>query len=142
MPLSGPPRDWSDARAKVEAEGRCRNCGRSGDEVKLEFDHAFGRRYDEPMPCKTCKGTARRLAGAGPCVRCGGTGLSKTLYVNPLAGVPLCGPEADPNSCHGKKHRREIELLPLMTAEEQAYAVLKLGGIMAALNALTIGNIG
>jgi hypothetical protein len=37
-------RDWSDAREKVEREGRCRVCGcRDG----LQFAHILGRRYDD-----------------------------------------------------------------------------------------------
>lgn len=127
-------RDWADARAKVDAEGHCRACGRpDSHEHPLEADHVSGRKYDDYATCKTCQGTGRKLANSGACGRCVGTGKSKTVkYVDPLDIVPLCGPEWDPTSCHGKKHRRELDLLPILNAEEQARVVLHLGSIMAA----------
>lgn len=62
---SQPKRDWSDARAKVDDEGRCRiNSGCMG---SLEAAHVIGRKCDEP----------RNFHG-------------KTLYVHPDSVVPLC----------------------------------------------------
>lgn len=63
MSRSQPDRDWTDARAKVELEGRCRVCGSS---YGLEAAHVMGRKYDQPLHSGT-----------------------KTLYVNPLDIVPL-----------------------------------------------------
>jgi len=36
-------RDWSEARAKVDAEGRCRVCGWGEGLVKLEAAHVISR---------------------------------------------------------------------------------------------------
>lgn len=36
-------RDWSRARAKVEAEGRCRSCGRGESAYRLEAAHIVPR---------------------------------------------------------------------------------------------------
>ena len=126
MNLGGPPREWADARLKVEAEGCCRKCDRVLPPDRLEFDHVIGRQYDDPMTCGTCKGSRRRLAGAGPCTVCKGSGLSRTLYVDPDSGIPLC------NSCHRAKHRGEFDLLPLLTLAEQLYCVRKLEGLEKA----------
>lgn len=62
---SEPKRDWTDARAKVEIEGRCRRCG--GEPPHLEAAHLVGRKLDEPHPDGT-----------------------KRLWVNPDRIVPLC----------------------------------------------------
>ena len=58
-----PRRDWSAARAKVEAEGVCRVCRRPNPEAA----HVTGRKHDKP--------------------KAGG----KTLYVKPESVVALCG---------------------------------------------------
>lgn len=57
-------RDWSDAHAKVELEGRCRVCGT--DRLRREAAHVIGRRYDSER---------------------GGV-----VYVEPDDVVPLCAP--------------------------------------------------
>lgn len=38
-------RDWTEARAKVDREARCRCCGQSG--VRLEAAHVIGRKHDD-----------------------------------------------------------------------------------------------
>ena len=58
------PRDWKDARAKVEAEGLCRRCGANRG---IQAAHISARRHDQP-------------AKPG----------QKTLWVNPDSVVPLC----------------------------------------------------
>lgn len=132
---NGPQRDWADARAKTDEEGCCRNCRkRAVDGAKLETDHTIGRKYDQPMVCVTCRGSSRRLAGAGPCTRCKGRGYLKTLYVKPAATIPLC------DECHRAKHRGEIDLLPLLHLDEQLYAVEMLGGVALAYDRLTIAG--
>lgn len=127
MMLGGPPRDNKDARAKVYAEGKCRNCGRTDEQVPLEFAHVSGRRFDEPKPCKICNGTGSRFES--PCAVCDGRGVTKTRYVHPDDGIPLCGPHADPRSCHAKDHKGEIDILPLLTVAEQLRAVKHFEGI-------------
>lgn len=61
MRRSQPKRDWTDARAKVEAEGRCRLCGITRG---LQAAHTIGRVHD-----------AKRGA---------------TRWVDPDGIVPLC----------------------------------------------------
>jgi hypothetical protein len=65
MKRSQPKRNWADARAKVSAEGVCRNCG---NDYGLEAAHVWGREADEPTID-------------------GGT----VLWVKPSRIIPLCG---------------------------------------------------
>lgn len=61
--MMGPKRIWKDARAKVEAEGRCRICHI---ERGLQAAHVTRREFDAPKPGQ------------------------KTRWVNPDSIVPLC----------------------------------------------------
>ena len=63
---SQPRRDWREARAKVEAEVRCRVC--KGSPPHIEAAHVIGREHDEPLSAET-----------------------KVLWVDPERIVPLCG---------------------------------------------------
>lgn len=63
--MMGPKRDWSDAREKVEDEGKCRACGITRG---LQAAHISRRSFDSPKPGR------------------------KTLWVNPDSIVPLCPP--------------------------------------------------
>jgi hypothetical protein len=115
---SQPKREWGDARAKVELEGRCRVCGYGSD---LEAAHIMGRKYDRPI-----------------------SEGSQTLYVDPLCIVPLCGNGYDENleldrGCHSRYDAHELDLLPHLAPEEQARAVLDAGGIEAARRRLAPG---
>ena len=103
MKRSQPKRDWTDARAKVDAEGKCRRCGLG---AYLEAAHVTGREHDRPK------------------------GNGRTRYVHPDSVVPLCGPF--PMGCHGMQHRHEFDLLPLLTLREQLRAVEDCGGIELA----------
>jgi hypothetical protein len=109
-PRSEPDRDWTDARAKVEAEGCCRICKCS--DRKLEAAHILGRKYDEP---KVSKRTGEIL---------------KELYVYPDRIVPLCGPF--PAGCHGEVDYNRVNLVHHLTIEEQLQAVKDAGGIAPA----------
>jgi len=109
-----PKRDWTDARAKVEAEGCCRICKRS--DRKLEAAHVLGRQHDEP---KVNKATGETL---------------KELYVDPNRIVPLCGPF--PEGCHGDVDYNRVNLVHHLTIEEQVQAVRDAGGIAPAFTAL------
>ncbi len=131
MTLGGPPRDWRDARAKVDAEGKCRACGRPDTQVDLEAAHVSGRRFDEHKACTTCRntGTVTINGKLRTCGVCKGRGHQKTLYVDPVRIIPLCGPESDPRTCHGKEHAGTLELLPLLKLDEQLQAVKDFGGI-------------
>ena len=68
----------------------------------LEMAHITGRRNDQPKP---------------------GT---KTLYVHPDSIVPLCSVD------HRAYDARELDLLPYLTTEEQARAVLDAGSLTLA----------
>lgn len=49
--------------------------------------------------------------------------------------MPLC--PASVSDCHGRYDRHELDLLPYLTVEEQARAVLDAGGIVAAYRRVT-----
>jgi hypothetical protein len=98
----GPRRDWTAARAKVDAEGRCRLCG-----------------------CRD----RRKLEAAQPKVTAAGRVL-KVLYVDPDRVVPACGPF--PAGCHGDVEFHRIDLLPHLTTAEQVRAVADAGSIETA----------
>lgn len=101
-----PRRDWSDARQKIEKEAVCRRCLRpEGSGRKLEAAHIIGRRHDEP-----------RVEGS----------TAKVLYVHPDSVIPLC------RDCHTAYDAHRIGILPFLTREEQARAVLDAGSIESA----------
>ena len=82
----------------------------------------------------------------GRCRRCRNTRNVEAAHIIPRSRVgpphgddprnivPLCGPF--PGGCHGKQERGEFELLPLLTRDEQAYAV-ELVGLGEAWRRLT-----
>lgn len=96
-------RDWSDARQKVDAEGRCRVCLR-GDK-KLEAAHILGRRYDRP-----------RVEGS----------TTKVLLVHRLSVIPMC------SECHYAYDSHRLSILKYLTSEEQVRAVEDAGSIELA----------
>lgn len=106
---SEPKRIWTDARAKVDLEAKCRVCGWTPIHTEeLDAAHAMGRKYDRPAHTGT-----------------------KTLYVNPLDIVPLC-PAFAPERCHQRFDAHELDLLPHLALEEQTRAVELAGGIEQA----------
>jgi hypothetical protein len=116
-------RDWSDARRKIEDEGRCRLCSVTG--VKIDAAHVLARRYDRP-----------RVAGSS----------TKVLYVHPDSVLPLCsdsvvesstGPDGVPENrvrpgCHTRYDAGEVSILAVLTPDEQLRAVQDAGGIELA----------
>lgn len=108
-------RDWTLARAKVEAEGRCRlnahltpyYAERQTKDGKcdgpIEAAHVVEKRYDD-----------------GPTVQ-------------PCDIIPLC------SFHHARYDARRLSILELLTNEEQAAAVAKLG-IIRALKRTTSGT--
>lgn len=110
-------RDWTEARAKVDGEGLCRAAGstfggaRGGDcSGQLHAAHVIGSAHDEPHP--TRRGWA---------------------VVRAADVVPLCTVH------HLAYDARSLDLLPYLTPEEQARAVLVAGGIVSALLRTTSG---
>ena len=99
-------RDWSDARRKVEDEGRCRRCLRPPSyDRKLEAAHVIGRRHDKP-----------RVEGS----------TTKVLYVHPDSIWVAC------SDCHRAYDAKEIGILPFLTLAEQVRAVQDAGSIESA----------
>lgn len=116
---SQPRRDWTDATAKVEAEGCCRVCG---DTWNLEAAHIIGRVHDQP-----------KLVA-----RAGGIHRSDTLYVHQNSVVPLCGPKPSGwPGCHQKYDSHSLDLLPYLTTEEQVRAVADCGSVLTMLKRTT-----
>lgn len=109
MKRSAPKRDWTDARAKVEAEGRCR-LGPEGCEGKLEAAHIVGRAYDQWHPHK-------------PHV--------DQLYVNPDSIAVLC------TRHHREYDLHQTSILETLTTDEQVRAVADTGSILTALKRTT-----
>ena len=104
-------RDWSDARRKVDDEGKCRACGRpSAYDRTLQAAHILGRRYDRP-----------RVEGS----------RSKVFYVHPDSIVPLCStPQGD--GCHQLYDAHRLSILSVLSLEEQVRAVSDAGSIESA----------
>lgn len=133
-------RDWAEAHAKLEAEGKCRVCKRS--DVKLEKAHTIGRKHDRPRPCSCCDNGGRFYIEGGPtgvrvsdvCPVCNGSGVdpSGMLWVNPHDTVPLCGPATDAGTCHNAYDSHKLDLLPYLTLQEQLAAVKAAGGLELA----------
>ena len=104
-----PRRDWSDARQKVQDEGRCRLCSATG--IKIDAAHVLGRRFDRP-----------RVEGSS----------TKVLYVHPDSIVPLCASTPDRVGCHYRYDAGEVSILAVLTRAEQVRAVQDAGGIELA----------
>jgi hypothetical protein len=96
-------RDWSDARLKVDDEGRCRRCLRS--DVRLEAAHVLGRKFDRA-----------RVEGS----------TTKVRYVHPDSVLPLC------ETCHREYDAHRIGILGFLTKKEQVRAVEDAGSIESA----------
>lgn len=108
MKSGGPKRDWTQARAKVEREGRCRYCkSREGTNGELQAAHVIGREHDRPP---------KHVLGDRPAV----------WLVFEQRTVPLCP------FCHDAYDAHEIDLLPVLTLEEQVQAVRDAGGLELA----------
>jgi hypothetical protein len=128
--MAKPRRDWSLARGKVDAEGRCRVCARvagdalsSGAIATLEAAHIIGRTHDFEAPIRWPSDVVY---------------FSRSrVLVAPNRTVPLCGPVGDDSTCHGKEHAGRLELLEHLTVEEQAQAVADAGGLTLALKQLS-----
>lgn len=101
MKRSQPKRDWTAAREKVESEGYCRSCGRPADIYSLHAAHIVGREHDAPWPNPE----------------------AKTLYVQPLRIVPLCGFPYPSYGCHQRYDEHKLDILPKLTADEKRQAL-------------------
>lgn len=100
-----PKREWTFARRKVEEEGACRICGDTRD---LHAAHILGREHDK-----------KRLNGDRE--------FGPLWFVEPVRVVPLGGEFGC--GCHGRYDRHEVDLLPVLTLDEQLQAVKDAGGL-------------
>lgn len=103
-------RSWEDARVKVDEEGQCRVCKVKQSREPIEGAHTIGRQFQDHFK----------------------KDRTSIMWVNPDSIVPLC------RKCHSLQHARQLDILPYLTNEEQANAVLAVG-IMRAFKRLT-GN--
>jgi len=87
----------------------CRVCGAPG----AEAAHILGRAHDQPI-----------------------SPGSKTLLVLPDRIVPLCNEEMG-SGCHVAYDTHILDLLPYLTASEQAQAVLDAGSMGLALKRIS-----
>lgn len=117
MKRSQPARDWRLAVLKVQEEAECRACRRSG--VALECAHVLGREHDVKPPLVLTDGTTEEDWGWG----------KRPILVAPQRIIPLCGPATDFDTCHGKQHRGELNVLKLLRPDEQLQAVADADGI-------------
>lgn len=130
-------RKWDDARAKVDEEAACRGCGRPVHVLerlgfRLEAAHITGRANDRLMYLAYVDAEWGWVLREQP---------GRVLYVAPVRVVPLCGPATDHRTCHHKYDHHKMDLLPKLTREEQAQAVLDMGTISLAFRRLTGGKV-
>lgn len=110
-------RDWSDATAKVQQEGRCRLHALHECDGPLQAAHVIGRRYDKPAVPLTVRAAVA---------------LAPPLIVRAVDTVPLC------RRHHHAYDARQLDILPYLTLQEQAAAVEHVG-IVRALARTTSG---
>ena len=106
-----PTPDYTEARAKVDREGRCRVCGaQEGYGVHLEAAHVLGRKHDPK------DATGRRIvvpeAVVALCRRSQVADLPKDLEESRRHG-----------GCHPAYDAHALNLRPYLTDEEWHYAV-------------------
>lgn len=106
MRRSQPNRDWSEV--EIDHDTPCLYCGMEGRTTRA---HVSGREHDRPHPDRPG---------------------SKTLWVNPLDVVPLCGPVGDSQACHTRFDAGEIDLLDRLDTDRQVRAVEVMGSIESA----------
>lgn len=112
-----PDRDWSAARAKVEAEGCCRVCGVDVLSL-LVAAHTIGRECD-------------RLTLDGEPVS------TKRWPVEPDRIVTLCRSRGEVKGCHEQYDDHELSILSVLHLHEQVQAVEDAGGIELARKRLS-----
>jgi len=111
-------RDWSEAEAKKQREGRCRVCGK---QTTLQSAHTVGREHDGS--------TIESLSVIDPDHP---DAPDPGTLVRARDIVPLC------RDHHTAYDARQLDLLPHLSYDEQAAAVEHLG-IVRALKRLTSG---
>lgn len=96
----------------------------------MERDWAAARaKVDAEALCRVCKQLSpARIEAAHIIARAVVPGPEA---MDPLNIVPLCG------ECHSQYDRRRLDLLPYLTVDEQAFAVICARGIFAANRRIT-----
>ena len=108
---------WPAALRKVREEGKCRNCGKY--DGKLEAAHTINRALQDEEKPDLVNDNGQWGYGAG-----------MHRWVNPASIVPLC------QGCHMLYDAHKLDILPILSNEEQANAV-KTVGIARAYQRLT-----
>lgn len=125
MKASTVAREWGPARAKVDAEGVCRVCGKPpGPGRTLEAAYVVGRAHDNMLALRDPLAHLKVSA----------------LLVHPDRIIPLCGPSTSTSSCHGQQHAGRLDLLPFLSRGEQVQAVADCGSIASAFRRLAGGG--
>ena len=137
--MSQPDRDWIDAREKVDAAGRCRACGLDVAALaamgrSLEAAHTIGRSRDHKLVWRASDGRKMFVRAEFEADRI------LRLWVDPDDIVELCGPATSTDTCHGAYDGHRLDLLALLTLEEQLAAVRAAGSIASAIRRLTGGR--
>lgn len=116
--MAKPPREWKFANAKFdERGGYCQNCGTF---TRVERAHVIGRSNDYQPPVRMADHGFEWWPGV----------------VHPDRIILLCGPATSTTTCHGMQHNRRLDILPLLTLDEQIQAVADAGGISQAYDKL------
>lgn len=103
-----PRRDWTAARTKVETEEACRVCGSN---VEVQAAHIIERSRDK--------------------FHLDGSPRDGVWVVEAVRIVPLCGPFS-PLHCHVDFDAHAIDILQVLTLEEQVQAVRDAGSLVTA----------
>lgn len=103
-----PKRDWTAARTKVETEEVCRVCGSN---VEVQAAHIIERSRDK--------------------FHLDGSPRDGVWVVEAVRIVPLCGPFS-PLHCHVDFDSHAIDILQVLTLEEQVQAVRDAGSLVTA----------
>ena len=109
---TGPTRDWTAARAKVDREEMCRLGRDHSCSGKLEAAHVTGREFDPPW--------------TPPDDFDPETDQTYDLTVRADSVIPLC------RSHHKRYDLGEVDILPVLSLDEQLRAVIDLDGIEPA----------
>ena len=100
-------RHWVDARAKVDASGRCRGCGRDIETLRrmgrtLDAAHIIGREHDLRFE-------------------------NGERYVHPDSVFELCGPQVNTGTCHNLYDGHQLNMWAALTGAERKWVIGRIG---------------
>lgn len=124
-------KQWNDAREKIDREGACRNCGLSWESVmSLQAAHTVNQKLQDRTKVVPLDEPDRSERIPKNFVR--------VIWVNPDSVIPLC--VTQDGGCHGKYDAHQLDILGLLTYEEEADAVRAVG-IVRAVKRLSGGKM-